>query len=70
MSEVRKLKAGQTYDVTRLEVAFWVDSDYKQVDVPGYCAWEFFEDGMFLGADDFGIQPLFWRSSVVQSQNG
>lgn len=65
MSEVRKLSAGQQYDVDSLELAYWVDSHYRQTEAVGYHVANYFEDGMFLGADDDGIQPVFYRKSIV-----
>ena len=53
--KTRKLTKGETYDLDTLTPAGWSGEATE-----GYSCWDYFDsDGVYLGADEDGIEPLF-----------
>jgi len=54
-----RLTKGNTYDTAKLKCEGWT-STTSETAHDGYSAWDYFtQDGVYLGADEFGIEPLF-----------
>ena len=53
----KTLKTGQRYDVDTLTFAGWTIGDGTGTD--GYSYLDYFRDGIYLGPDSYGIEPLF-----------
>ena len=68
MTTALRLTTGNTYDVTKLAalpVGEWIDpSDTISGYASGYSYLDWFRDGVYLGPDEDGVEPLFVRSSV------
>ena len=52
---------GVQYDVRRLHLYYWIDKEFNPVDVSDnrHFMQYFTKDGVFMGADGDGIQPVF-----------
>lgn len=51
--EPRKLTKGERYDLDSLRCADWTGDD------AGLDCWAYFRDGIYLGPDADGVEPLF-----------
>jgi hypothetical protein len=59
------LFTGEVYDWTQLDLVGWCNSrGMLTEDCSGYHVSDYFRDGRYLGCDDFGVCPVFTRSSV------
>lgn len=52
-----KLKKGEKYDESILSFTGWSNGEENE----SYNCWDYFHDGVYLGADPHGIEPLFDR---------
>jgi hypothetical protein len=55
----QKLTVGQKYDRSTLEFERFVDAAGAMVDGAGMYVGDWFEDGVYLGPDVDGVEPLF-----------
>ncbi len=56
---------GRAYDVPALIQSFsgWMGGDG---DFQGYNLHDYFEDGIYLGPDDYGVEPRFFTTQEAQ----
>lgn len=60
-----KLTVGQSYDLDTLEFAGWsTGADH----VDGYHYADYFRDGIYLGADEDGVEPIFAASAPINAK--
>ena len=51
------LKTGTQYNLDQLVFLGWSTGKTNE---PGYYCWDYFdEDGIYLGPDQYGVEPLF-----------
>ena len=66
MMTALRLTTGNKYDVTKLSalpVCEWIDP--SDTIVGGYNYLDWFRDGVYLGPDEDGVEPLFEVDSVA-----
>ncbi len=56
------LIAGSKYDITALECVGWTPAG---ADTTGYNVADYFRDGVYLGADEEGVAPLFEAAAAI-----
>lgn len=55
-----KLTPMQKYDIDSLRCLGWIESGAVLDGAPlGYSAYDYFRDGLYLGPDEYGIEPYF-----------
>ena len=68
MKTALRLTTGNKYDVTKLSalpVGEWIDPhDTISSPASGYSYLDWFRDGVYLGHDEYGVEPLFDADSV------
>lgn len=66
---VIKLETGRTYPWTNLHLVGWTEGDATGTE--GYHVVDYFSfDGVYLGPDQHGIEPLFSSDSTWEVVNG
>lgn len=55
------LTKGQRYDMARIAKQF---SHFGVEDESGYNLYDYFQDGMYLGPDAYGVEPIFLEEPV------
>lgn len=50
-----KLETGKHYDIRKLDFQGWSNGE----DNPSYNCWDYFYGGVYLGPDEYGIEPVF-----------
>lgn len=59
------LTKGNKYDTTKASGIGWTTSDGEAPD--GYNRWDYFDqDGIYLGPDEDGVEPLWDSSSILE----
>jgi len=51
------LAKGQKYNENRLSFVGWHNP--KKEDLSGYSAWAYFDNGVYAGPDQYGVEPIF-----------
>ena len=59
-----KLTQSIYYQTTHLDFAGFVDAKGERVSRPEYCYMDWFDEGLYIGPDEDGIEPTFETASV------
>lgn len=53
-----KLEQDKRYELSLLQLLGWADSSGREISVEGYNLHDYFDDGVYLGPDQDGVEPI------------